>query len=45
MTPQALHEAPPQQAAKAYMKGRSNILIPLILGKLRPSKRLTSTQV
>ena len=41
MTPQALHH--PSKAAKAYMKGRSDV--PLILGRLRPSKPLTSTQV
>ena len=41
MTPQALHYAPSQLTAKTYMKGWSHI--PLIMGRIRPSKRLTST--
>ena len=43
MTPEALHKAPPQSPAKAYMKGWPDI--PLILGRLRPSKRFASLQV
>ena len=33
----------PQLIAKVYMKGQSDI--PLILGRPRPSKQLTSTQM